>query len=119
MKKTLPKGEGVSSFAERINHHVNRREKLDLHTVYSQIKDKYSVVLTNAYNLDHGSEDFDKDYQILYGISSAGKFLLYDDGLDIIFDADKADGTYTHWHPENTEEAVKDVILFMDGISKY
>lgn len=119
MRKALLNGASVLTFAEKINHHIEERKCLDLNTVYNQVKDIYPVVLTNTYALENGREDYDEDYQILYGISSAGRFLLYDDGLDIIFDADKADGTYTHWHPLDTEEAIKDVILFMGGISKY
>ena len=110
---------GVFDFAERINHHMDERKKLNLNLVYNQIKDKYPVVLTNTYALDNGKKEFDEDYQIMYGMSTVGKFLLYDDGLDIVFDVDKADGTYTHWHPIDTEEAIKDVILFMGGTSKY
>ena len=118
MKRTPLNRDNLLSFKRRINHYMNERTKLDLNTVYNHLKEKYLVVLTNAYALENGS-DFDEDYQLLYGESPAGKFLLYDDGLDIIFDADKADGTYTHWHPLDTEEAIKDVIQFMDGIPKY
>lgn len=118
MKKAPLNRKNIFSFYNRINHHIDKREKLDLNTVYSHLKEKYPVVLTNAYALKNRA-DFDEDYQLLYGESAAGKFLLYDDGLDIIFDADKADGTYTHWHPLDTEEATQDVISFMGGKSKY
>lgn len=118
MKKAPLNRKSIFAFCKRINHHIDEREKLDLNTVYNHLKEKYPVVLTNAYALENGA-DFDEDYQLLYGESSAGKFLLYDDGLDIIFDVDKADGTYTHWHPLDTEEAIEDVILFMGGISKF
>lgn len=109
----------AADFEIKINNHMNERKKLDLNSVYNQIKDKYQVVLTNTYALANGREDFDEDFQILYGTSSAGKFMLYDNGLNIIFDADKADGTYTHWHPIDDEDAINDVILFMGGTSKY
>lgn len=109
----------VFAYRDRINHYLDERKKLDLNTVYSEVIGRYPVILTNAYALDNGREEFDEDYQILYGVSSAGQFVLYDNGLDIIFDADKIDGTYTHWHPIDIEEAINDVILFMNGMSKY
>ena len=109
---------GAHAFADAINQHMAERKKLDLNKVYNQVKDKYPIILTNAYALDNGREDYDEDYQILCGKSLAGKFILYDNGLDIVFDAEKADGTYTHWHPIDAEETITDVILFMEGISK-
>lgn len=106
-------------FQKRINQHMAERKALDIKLVYNRTKEKYPVVLTNAYSLVNGTDDFDEDYRILCGKSPAGRFLLYDDGLDIIFDAEKADGTYTHWHPVDEEEAIHDIAMFMDGRSKY
>jgi len=119
MKKSPTSSADVSAIEERINSYMNERKKLDLNTVYNRIKDKYPIVLTSAYATDNGREDYGEDYQILRGESSVGIFTLYDNGLNIIFDADKADGTYTHWHPADIEEAIRDVILFMDGISRH
>ena len=83
--------------------------------IYRQLKDHYPLSLTSAYSLENGTEDYDEDYQILCGESSAGKFVLYANCGDIIFDVCKPDGSYTHWHPANADDAVRDIKMFMDG----
>ncbi len=102
-------------FLENINRYMKERKSLDLNAVYVRLKDKYHLILTNTFSLENGAEDYDEDFMILCGESAIGRFQLYDDGLDIVFDVDKADGSYLHWHPENFEEAVNDVELFMQG----
>ena len=91
---------------------------LDLKSVYEQLKDKYDLIFTNTYSLKNGAEDYGEDFMILRGKSSIGEFELSDCGLYIIFDVNKSDGGYVHWHPENYDEAVKDIELFMQGICK-
>jgi alpha-L-rhamnosidase len=66
-----------------------------------------------------GYDDFREDFEILCGESSVGKFQIYHDGALFIFDVDKSDGTYTHWHPSNIEEIVEDIREFMQGRCKY
>ena len=73
---------------------------------------------SNAYDMYYMAMPYLEDFQVLCGESSVGKFFLYDNGLYIVFDVDKNDGTYMHWHPSDTEEAIKDVLLFMDGKCK-
>lgn len=102
----------MEDFAERINRYIAEREKLDPATVYAQLKDTYPVVLTMA-------PCYDYEIPILCGESSAGKFELWDNGLDIIFDIYKPDGTYTHWHPLDIAEAIEGVREFMNGICEH
>ena len=85
---------------------------------YEKLKDQYNLVLTNTFALENGCDDFREDFEILCGESSVGKFLIYHDGGLFIFDVDKADGTYTHWHPSDIDEIVEDIRAFMAGICK-
>jgi len=102
-------------FEESINYLITMRNKLDVHKIYDTLKDIFPLTLTTTSALPNGIEDYGDDYSLLCGESDIGKFQLYDNGLNIIFDFDRADGTYTHWHPDNYEEAVNDVINFMHG----
>ena len=86
---------------------------------YERLKNKYDLVLTNTFALENGYDDFREDFEILCGESSVGKFQIYHDGAFFIFDVDKSDGTYTHWHPSNIEEIVEDIREFMQGRCKY
>ena len=86
---------------------------------YDQLKDQYDLVLTNTFALKNGYEDFREDFEIICGESSAGKFQIWHDGCLFIFDVDKADGTYTHWHPADIEDLVEDIREFMQGRCKY
>ena len=85
---------------------------------YERLKDQYDLVLTNTFALENGYDDFREDLVVLCGESSAGKFLIYHDGVLFIFDVDKADGTYTHWHPSDIDEIVENIRAFMAGICK-
>lgn len=105
-------------FEKKVNEYIANREKLDLKAVYTRLKDTYDLLLTNTFSLENGEEKYGEDFELLCGASSAGAFELYDCGLYIIFDVDKPDGTYVHWHPENTEEAIHDVEAFMQGHCK-
>ena len=97
---------------------MKERTPLDVTAVYEALKDQFPLTLTSAYCLENGEKDYDGDYTMLCGTSSAGAFQLYDNGLYGVFDVDKADGSYTHWHPAEVDEAVNDVILFMQGCYK-
>ena len=85
---------------------------------YEQLKDQYDLVLTNTFALENGYEDFREDFEILCGASSAGSFQIYHSGCLFVFDVDKADGTYTHWHPSDIDEIVEDIREFMQGNCK-
>lgn len=108
----------VYAYQRIVNEYMAKRKKLDVNAVYAQLKDSYNLVLTNAFSLKNGEKDYDSDFEMLCGESSAGKFQLYDNGLHFVFDVDKSDGTYTHWHPMDIAEAKKDVQAFMQGICK-
>lgn len=109
--------ERFSRITEEMNRYIAEREKLDLNAVYERLKHKYSLTLTNTFSLEDGIEEYGEDYMILYGKSSLGEFQLSDCGLYICFDVNRPDGTYTHWHPSNLEDAVNDVDLFMQGFA--
>ena len=98
----------MEAFAERINRYIAEREKFDPVAVYEQMKDVYAVVVTME-------PAYDYEIPVLRGESSAGKFEVWDNGLDIIFDIYKPDGTYTHWHPSDVSEATEAVREFMNG----
>jgi hypothetical protein len=86
---------------------------------YEQLKDQYDLVLTNTFALENGYEDFREDFEIICGESSAGKFQIYHNGCSFIFDVDKADGTYTHWHLADIDGLIEDIREFMQGRCKY
>ena len=68
----------MEDFAERINRYIAEREKFDPVAVYEQMKDVYAVVVTME-------PAYDYEIPVLRGESSAGKFEVWDNGLDIIF----------------------------------
>ena len=100
------------AFQEEVNRYMAEREKLDLAAVYEHLKDMYPVILIME-------PSFDYEIPVLQGESSAGKFELWDNGLDIIFDIYTPDGAYSHWHPSDIAEAIDGVRRFMDGICNY
>ena len=86
--------------------------ELNLDFIYTVLKDKYALILTNAFSLNAG---FLIDCKVLYGQSSSAKFYLYHDGAMAIFDIENNEGTLAdHWHPENTAEAMQNVVDFME-----
>lgn len=109
----------VWEFEKKINEYMRTRTPLDVVAVYEKLKDSFPLTLTHAFALENGEQDYDVDYTMVCGTSSAGSFQLYDDGLYGVFDVDKADGSYAHWHPGSVEEAVEDVLEFMQGRCKY
>ena len=90
-----------------------------LKPAYEALKDEYDLVLTNTFALENGAEDFREDFEILCGKSPAGTFQIWHDGALFIFDVDKADGTYTHWHPSDLDEIIADIREFMQGRCEY
>ena len=91
----------------------------DLEIIYEQLKDKYDLVLTNTFSLENGFEDYREDFQILCGESSIGQFQFYHNGLQFILDIDRADGSYTHFHPLDVSAAVDSISAFMDGTADW
>lgn len=111
--------ETIQNIADKMNRHIARRERVDLKAIYAQLKGQYPLVLTETFSLENGEKDFGENLEILLGESAAGKFQLYDNGLDIVFEVDRPDGSHTHWHPGNTAEAMADVAAFMEGKRKH
>lgn len=104
----------VQEYTKRINQYSNDRTPLNVTAVYEALKDRFFLTLTSAYCLENGKTDYDEDYIMVCGSSSAGSFQLYDNGLNGVFDIDKVDGSYSHWHPADTKEAIEHVIAFME-----
>ena len=102
-------------FEKKINEYMRTRTQLDVVAVYEKLKDRLPLTLTHAFALENGESDYDVDYTMVCGTSSAGSFQLYDNGLYGILDVDKADGRYTNWHPADMDEALHMVIAFMEG----
>lgn len=85
--------------------------------VYNQIKDRYPLLLTNTMDLDEG---FTIDCPILVGKAHGQILELYSDGDMFILDVmDEAQTKGTHWHPNDTDNAIEDIIAFMEGTSQY
>ena len=89
----------------------------DILNVYEQLKDRYDLVLTTTYALDEG---FTIDCPIIVGKAHGQIIELYKDDAMFIMDVMDAEQTMgTHWHPFGVEDAVDDIVEFMDGKSDY
>ena len=100
----------------------------DVELIWEQLKDQYTLSLTNTFSLNMG---FNVDLKVLCGESVLGRFYLYkeDDFDELVFTVEFAKPRkprwylpaekYTHWHPHSREQAQKDVIAFMDGSHKF
>jgi len=85
--------------------------------VYEQLKDRYDLLLTTTFALDNG---FTIDRPIVVGKAHGQIIWLYKDRGMFIMDVMDAEQTMgTHWHPDDTQEAVNDIAEFMDGKSDY
>jgi hypothetical protein len=100
----------------------------DLEFIYEQLKDKYDLLLTNTFALDDG---YTIDVPVLRGKSVLGRFDLYKEDEDcdeFVFTVEYAKPKktlwcptgekYTHRHPQTKEQALNDVIAFMEGTMK-
>ncbi len=89
----------------------------DVIEVYEQLKDRYALVLTTTSALDEG---FTVDCPIIVGKAHGQIIELYENGsifvMDVM-DAEQAKGA--HWHPNDVEDAVDDIVEFMEGKSDY
>ena len=102
----------VQDFVDRANRYITEREKFDPEAVYAQLKDVYPLSVT-------WEPARDDKIPVLHGESSAGRFELWDNGLDILFEIYTPDGAYTHWHPSDTAEAIQGIHSFMNGIREH
>ena len=100
-------------------------ENNDIEILFGQLKDRYDLLLTNTFALDSG---YTIDVPVLCGESVFGKFNLYkeDEAWDVfVFSVAysrprkspfcRTVEKYTHWHPQSRDQALSDVIAFMEG----
>ena len=89
----------------------------DLISVYEQLKDRYPLTLTTTAEVDDG---FTGDFPIIVGEAHSQIILLYEDGGDFVLDVmDSAKTKGTHWHPNDVENAIMDIVDFMEGHADY
>ena len=89
----------------------------DLYAVYSQLKDKYDLTLTNSLLLD---PDFSADCPVILGSAGGYTLLLYEDqGLFVMDILDEAKENIAHLHPADTEYAANHIINFMEGTMEF
>ena len=89
----------------------------DVLKVYEQLKDRYDLLLTTTSELDEG---FTVDCPIIVGKAHGQIIELYEDGGDFILDVMDVEQTKgTHWHPNDVEGAIDDIVEFMEGKSDY
>lgn len=88
-----------------------------LFEVYNQLKEKYSIKLTNTVDLNDG---FSIDCPIIVAEAHNQLLYLYEYGGDFVLDVMSAEKTRgCHWHPFDAEAAVNDVITFIEGRTVY
>lgn len=81
--------------------------------VYEKLKDRKDIELTGTMAVENSG--FTADFEAIHGKSSKGEFFLYsDDGSMFTFAVEYPDETGTHWHPWEVEDAVHDIIEFME-----
>jgi len=89
----------------------------DLVSVYEQLKDRYSLLLTNSKSLD---ERFTIDCPIIVGKAHGQIIELYNDyGIFVLVVMDDAQTKGTHWHPNDVDSAIDYIVEFMEGRSDY
>ena len=89
----------------------------DVIKVYNQLKDRHELVLTTTSALDEG---FTVDCPIIVGKAHGQVIELYEDGGDFVLDVmDIKQTEGTHWHPNDVEGAINDIVEFMEGKSDY
>ena len=89
----------------------------DVISVYDQLKHKYNLCLTTTFALDAG---FTIDCPIIVGKAHGQIIELYEYDGDFVLDVMDTGRTMgTHWHPNDVECAVADIIEFMEGKSNY
>ena len=106
--------EKIQKFVDQVNRYMASRQRLDVQDLYARLAPRYPGVLRIA----DGDRAHGEDFQILQGVSAAGWFEVYDNGLDIVFDVVRPDGSYTHWHPSDAESVIGYIAEFMNGQSE-
>ena len=89
----------------------------DVREVYERLKDRYDLILTTTFALDEG---FTSDCPIIVGQAHGHIIELYEDGEIFVMDVIDIDQTKcTHWHPDDVDSAVDDIVEFMEGNADY
>ena len=89
----------------------------DVIAVYKQLKDRYALVLTTTSALNEG---FTIECPIIVGKAHGQIIELYEDGGDFILDVmDEEQTKGTHWHPNDVDGAIADIVEFLEGKSDY
>ena len=89
----------------------------DVFAVYKQLKDRYDLVMTTSFAADGG---FVEDCPLLLAKANGLVLWLYECGGDFVLDVmDEAQTKGTHWHPNDVETAVEDIVAFMEGTETY
>lgn len=85
----------------------------NLKRIYSLLRDRYPLILTNTFAVDDG---FTEDVPIIVGQNASAAFWLYEYGDDLIFSYEvPGQPDHDHAHPQNVEETVQAVIDFMQA----
>ncbi len=85
-------------------------------SVYKQLEGRYDLILTTTSALNEG---FTIDCPIIVGKAHGQIIELYECGDFVLDVMDEAQTMGTHWHPYDVEDAVKDIVKFMEGESDY
>ena len=81
--------------------------------VYEELKDRYDLVLTTTSALDEG---FTVESPVIVGKAHGQIIELYVADEMFVLDVMDDDKTNaTHWHPYNVNNAIRDIISFMEG----
>lgn len=82
-----------------------------LKIIYSSLKEKYALEITNAFAVDDG---FVEDLPLLYGKNGDRDFWLYDCGGDYVFSyGETGVSPREHTHPQDISEAIELITEFM------
>ena len=101
----------------------------DIEYVYAMTKDIVPVTLTDTEKLNRGFT-FETPHLVVYGKSKLGEMMLYkdiEDMSDFVFFVEfmkrglfgKKYKEYSHYHPQNYEEAIKGVIDWMTNSREF
>ena len=89
----------------------------DVTAVYKELESRYDLLLTNSFSLNEG---FTIDCPVIVGKAHGQIIELYECDGDFVLDVmDEEQTMGTHWHPNDVEDAVNDIVEFMEGKSDY
>ena len=89
----------------------------DVTVVYKELESRYDLLLTNSFSLNEG---FTIDCPVIVGKAHGQIIELYECDGDFVLDVmDEEQTMGTHWHPNDVEDSVNDIVEFMEGKSDY